>query len=96
MAPNTMVVIETEHVNNGQVQSYLLKVQYFAMFGILVMGWVLYNMVYEDHKFIESIENRFYRLGNHGTEILTYGSKVSLLSNVVIFEANFCTALIWC
>ena len=35
-------------------------------------------------------------MGVHGEEILTYGSKVSLISNGMIFIINFCYALTYC
>jgi hypothetical protein len=34
-------------------------------------------------------------MGVHGEEILTYGSKVSIISNGMIFVINFCYTLVY-
>jgi hypothetical protein len=62
----------------------------------LIMTFVLYNILSEDKKFVQSLQARYWGGFPHGNESLTYGSKISMYSMILIFLSNFSIALVYC
>ena len=75
---------------------YMSKLWNFSAMACMIMCFVIYNMILEDVKFINSIQTRYWGMAPHGTESLTYGSKFSLYSMVLMFLINFSISLIYC
>ena len=89
-----MIKVVAQSLEPSDIYIYYFKLWYFALGALIIMGLNIYNIVLEDEKFFQSLNDRFI-IGPEGEEHLTYGSKISLISNSLIFSMNFCLALVY-
>ena len=94
MHRQTVLKIKTQNVDSNDMYIYMSKLWNFSAMACMIMCFVIYNMILEDVKFINSIQTRYWGMAPHGTESLTYGSKFSLYSMVLMFLINFSISLI--
>ena len=83
-------------MDSNDLVQYMSKLWNFSAMASLIMTFVVYNILSEDKKFVDSLRDRYWGMAPHGSESLTYGSQVSMISLSLIFLSNFSIALIYC
>ena len=93
---NSLIEINTKNLDEED-KSYIYRLLWqFSFFATFVMILALINLEKEDRQFYNSLEARYNGGVPNGEEMLTYATKVSNYSLILIFLSHFSIALIFC
>lgn len=96
MPEGTVLEIATKNLTQADmdyIYKMLIKLSCMASFLMIVVN---INLISEDKKFYSCMETRYFGGAPIGEESLTYATKISIVSLVLIFLSHFSIALIFC
>lgn len=83
-------------MSSDDLAVYRNKLNNFALIAMFIMGFLIHHLSLEDRRAIQSLNDRYYSDVPAGEHMATYITKFSLVSNCLLFWANFSIALIYC